>query len=153
MDEILHQLGGLFLGSVPTIILFLLVLITYKILVYTPLMRVLAERRERTQGAVEKAAAAVQTADAKSQEYEAKLRAARLELGRQREARLQQWNHERENLLKDARHTAGERLKEANASLDRQATAARETLEASADNLASRILQAVLPTAPAEGAR
>jgi F-type H+-transporting ATPase subunit b len=157
MDEILHQLGDLFLGSVPTVILFLFVLISYKLLVYRPLMKLLAERRERTLGTVEKAAAAIQTADAKSQEYEAKLRAARLEMGRQRELRLQQWNRERDNLLQDARHAAGERVKEAKMSLEQQAKAARTTLEMDADQLASQILRAILPagdkSASMEGAR
>jgi F-type H+-transporting ATPase subunit b len=115
MDEISRQLADLFLGSVPTVILFLLVLILYKILVYKPLLKTLAERRARTVGTVENAAAAVQSADAKSQEYEARLRAARLELGRQRELRLQQWNRERENLLADARHASDEAVKHAKA--------------------------------------
>jgi F-type H+-transporting ATPase subunit b len=153
MDEILHQLGDLFLGSIPTVILFLLILIAYKVLVYGPLTKVLALRRERTLGTVEKASAAVQTADAKSQEYEAKLRAARLELSRQREARLQQWNRERENILQDARHAASERVKEAKSGLEQQAVAARATLEASADQLAGQILTAILPASPMEGAR
>ena len=153
MDVILHQLAGLFIGSIPTVILFLLVLIAYKVLVYGPLTRLLAERRARTVGAVEKATAAVETADAKSQEYEAKLRAARLELGRQRELRMQQWARERENILADARHAASEKVKEAKSSLELQASAARTSVEANADQLAAQILQAVLPAASLEGAR
>ena len=153
MDVILHQLAGLFIGSIPTVILFLLLLVAYKTLVYGPLTKLLAERRARTLGTVEKASAAIQTADAKSQEYEAKLRAARLDLGRQRELRLQQWARERENILQDARHAAGEQVKEAKRSLDAQASAARTALEANADQLATQILRAVLPAAAAEGAR
>ena len=153
MDVILHQLAGLFIGSIPTVILFLLLLVAYRTLVYGPLTKVLAERRERTLGSVEKASAAVQTADAKSQEYEARLRAARLDLGRQRELRLQQWNHERENILEAAQHVASERIREAKSSLDQQANAAKAGLEANADQLAAQILQAILPAAPMEGAR
>ena len=58
MDETLHQLGGLLLGSVPTIFLFLLLVILYRFLVYGPLTRVLSERRARTEGAIEQANAA-----------------------------------------------------------------------------------------------
>lgn len=147
MDVILHQLGDLFLDSVPTVILFLLVLIFYKILVYTPLLKVLAERRARTLGTVEHAAAAIQSADAKSQEYEARLRAARIEIGRQREQRLQHWNRERENILADARHASDETLKTAKANMEREVETARAGIEANADALANDVLKVVLPSA------
>ena len=153
MDEILHQLGDLFLGSVPTIILFLLVLFLYRVLVYNPLQKVYAERRARTVGTVENATAAIQSADAKSQEYEARLRAARVEISRQREARMQQWNRERENILQDARHAASERVKEARRSVDNEVASARQALELNADQLASQILQTILPAAAVEGTR
>jgi len=147
MDEILHQLGDLFVGSVPTVILFLLVLIFYKILVHAPLSKALAERRARTLGSVENAAVAVRSADAKSQEYEAKLRAAKAELGRLREQRLQQWTRERENILADARHASDEAVKAAKASLEAEVQAARGVIEANTDTLASQVLRAILPTA------
>ena len=146
MDEILHQLGDLFLGSVPTVILFLLVLIFYKILVHAPLLKVLAERRARTLGTVENAAASIQSADAKSQEYEARLRAAKLEIGRQRELRLQQWNRERENILADARHASDELVKAARTKLEAEVETSRAAIEANADALADAVLQAVLPS-------
>ena len=73
MNETLHQLGGLLLGSVPTIFLFLLLVILYRFLVYGPLTRVLNKRRERTEGAIEQANAATAAAAAKTQEYEAQL--------------------------------------------------------------------------------
>jgi F-type H+-transporting ATPase subunit b len=145
MDEILHELGDLFLGSVPTVILFLLVLILYKTLVYTPLLKTLAERRARTLGTVEHASAAIQSADAKSQEYEARLRAARLDIGRQREQRVQQWNRERENLLADARHASDETVKHAQASMEREVASSRTGIEANADSLADQVLSAILP--------
>ncbi len=99
MNDILQQIGKLFLGSVPTIFIFVFLVLAYRFLVYGPLMRVLAERRERTLGAVEKAQAAIGAADAKAQEYEAKLRAARAEIFRAREQRIQHWNGERETAL------------------------------------------------------
>ena len=147
MDLILHQLGDLWLGSVPTVILFLLVLIFYKTLVYTPLLKVLAERRARTLGTVENAAAAIQSADAKSQEYEARLRAARLEIGRQREQRLQHWNRERENILTDARHASDETVKTARTNMDREVETAKAGIEANVDSLANDVLRVVLPPA------
>jgi len=63
MDQILNQLGELVLGSVPTMILFILLVAAYGTLVRRPLDRVLAERRARTSGAVERARAAIAKAE------------------------------------------------------------------------------------------
>jgi len=145
MDQLLPQIGDLVLGSVPTIILFVLLVIAYRYLLYGPLMRMLAERRERTQGAVEKAHAAIAAADAKTQEYEAKLRAARAEIFHRREQRLQQWNAQRDAALGSARLAAKERVGAARQAIEAQAAEARHQVETSADQLARQILKAVLP--------
>ena len=59
LDLILHQLADLFLHSIPTAVLFLLLLGAYRVLVHAPLMKVLAERQERTTGAMARAEAAI----------------------------------------------------------------------------------------------
>ena len=145
MDEILHQLGGLVLGSVPTILLFLLIVILYRVLVYGPLRRVLAERLERTEGAMVQAREAIAAADGKSQEYEAKVRAARVQIFHAREQRLAKWNNEREIALAAAREATQRRVAEAKASLEQDAEAAHRTIESSAEDLAREVLRAVLP--------
>lgn len=155
MDEILQQLGTLLLGSVPTAILFLFLVISYKYLVHGPLVKALAERRFRTQGAVERAHAAIAAADAKSQEYEAKLRAARSEIFKAREQRLQKWNAEKEASVEKLRQQAQEQVRQARAAIDAEAAQARRAIESSADQLADQILKAILPTglAVAESSR
>lgn len=145
MQEILQQLGELALGAIPTIAIFIFLVISYRLLVYGPLMKVLGERRARTLGAVEKAHAAIGTADARSQEYEAKLRAARAEIFRAREARLQQWNQEREAALHAARESAQQRVESARDAIEAQVSAARHQIESSADQLAAQIMRAILP--------
>ena len=55
MDETLRQLGGLLLGSVPTILLFVVAYLSYRYIVHGRLEQVLQERYARTEGAVEKA--------------------------------------------------------------------------------------------------
>jgi F-type H+-transporting ATPase subunit b len=145
MDETLHQLRGLLLGSVPTIILFLFIVILYRLLVYGPLTRVLSERRARTDGAMEQANAAAAAADAKAQEYEARLRAARSKIFQARQERLQQWNQDRESALAQAHEDARRRVVDAKSALQAQTDAARRTIEGSVEELAREILQAVLP--------
>ena len=103
VDQLLRQLSELVLGSVPTMIIFLILVLAYRFVLYGPLMRTLDDRRDRTLGAIERAHAAIAAADAKSQEYEAKLRAARAEIFHQRELRIQQWNAKRESALASAR--------------------------------------------------
>jgi F-type H+-transporting ATPase subunit b len=152
VDGLVRQLGDLLLGSVPTMIIFLVLVLAYRFVLYGPLMRVLAERREMTAGAKEKAHAAISAADAKTQEYEAKLRAARAEIFRAREQRVQQWNAQREKAAESARLAAHERINQARQSIEAEALAARKQVEGSADQLAGQILQAILP-AGAEGAR
>jgi len=160
MDEILQQLVPLLIGSVPTMILFLFLVLAYKFLLHGPLLRVLAERRARTEGAVEKAQAAIAAADAKAQEYETKLRAARAEILRARENRIKAWNAERESALATARQAARDRVVAAKAALEAQAGISRLEMERRTDELAADILKAVLPaelnpgnTLLAEGSR
>ena len=87
MDETLRQLGELLLGSVPTVILLALLYALYTTIVHKPLQRVLAERRSKTEGAVEKSRADIAAAEARTAEYEQKLREARAAVFRAQEAR------------------------------------------------------------------
>ena len=150
MDELLRQLGELALGAIPTLILFILLVLAYRFILYGRLMEVRAERRERTVGALEKSHLAIAQADVRSQEYEARLRAARAEIFRSREQRIQQWNAERERALGAARLAAQQHVQAAQAALEAQTADARRQIEASASQLAAEVLAAVLPSAAAE---
>lgn len=86
----------------------------------------------------------------RSQEYEAKLRAARAEIFRGREQRIRQWNAERESALGAARQAAQQRVQAAQAALQAQGAEARKQIEASAGQLAAQVLAAVLPSTAAE---
>lgn len=143
--DILRQLGEMLVGSVPTMILFLLLLLCYTVLMHRPLRRVLAERRERTAGAVEKAHAAVAIADVKAQEYEARLRAARVEIQAARERQIAGWSAARDQALAAAREAAQTRVRAARVSLDAEAKRSRASLEGHIDELAEQVLATVLP--------
>jgi F-type H+-transporting ATPase subunit b len=153
MNETLQQLRGLLLGSVPTIFLFFLVVIFYQFLVYRPLMRVLNERRERTEGAIEQAHAAIAAAAAKTQEYEAQLRAARARIFQARQKKQEEWNHARDRAIAEAHEAAQRQIEDAKTALQVQSNAARQTIEASVDDLAGEILRAILPKIQLERAR
>ena len=147
MNDLLHQVEGLFLGSIPTMVLFLLLIPCYTVLVHRPLTRTLAERRERTAGAVERAQAAIAVAEGKAQEYEAKLRGARLEAQRSREKQVAGWNAAREAAVGQARDAASARVRAARRALEAEAEASRASLEPAIDALAAEIVQKVVPAA------
>ena len=145
MDLILKQLGGLVLGSVPTMILFILLILAYNLLVRRPLTAMLAERRARTLGAVEQARGAIAAAEAETTVYEDKLRGAKSELFQAREQRLKQWAVERERVLGEVRQSAGSRVKAARAEIESSALAARGQIDIVSAELSSRVIAAVLP--------
>ena len=155
MDQILNQLGGLVLGSVPTMILFILLVIAYGVLVRRPLERVLSERRARTIGAVEQAKGAIAAAEAETSSYEEKLRRAKVEIFEARELRLKQWNAEREAALEQVRHATQERVRTARHGIEQSVADARTQIESVSGELSSRVLAAVLPAevAATEAAR
>ncbi len=145
MDQILNQLGGLVLGSVPTMVLFILLVIIYGFLVRRPLERVLAERHARTAGAMEQARGAIASAEAETSAYEDKLRAARAEIYAAREKLLKQWNAERDAALDQVRQSTQERIRTARQEIEQSATDARSQIEGQSGELSARILNAVLP--------
>jgi F-type H+-transporting ATPase subunit b len=145
MDQILNQLGELVLGSVPTMILFILLVAAYGLLVRRPLDRILAERRARTSGAVEQARSAIAAAEAETTAYEDKLRAAKAEIFQARDQKLKQWNAEREAALAQVRQLMQERVRGARQEIEQSSQQARLQIVALSDELSSRILDAVLP--------
>ena len=145
MDQILNQLGGLVLGSVPTMILFILLVIAYGFLVRRPMERILAERRARTSGAVEQARGAIAAAEANTTAYEDKLRAAKAEIFQARDQKLKQWNAEREAALEEVRNTTKQRVLTAKLDIEKSATDARTQIESLSGELTTKILNAVLP--------
>jgi F-type H+-transporting ATPase subunit b len=145
MDQILNQLGELVLGAVPTMILFILLVIAYGFLVRRPLDRVLAERRARTLGAVEQARTAIAAAEAETTAYEEKLRAAKAEIFQARDKKLKQWNAEREAALAQVRKHTQERIQGARQEIEQSAQEARLQIVGQSEDLSRRILNAVLP--------
>lgn len=152
MQEIVQQLETLFIGSVPTILLFIVLVMAYQFLVQGPLTATLKERRARTEGAVEDAQKAIALAESRAAEYAEKLRLARGEVYKLREARMKQWVAERDAAMDEARKAAQLKVNQAKAELEAEAALARQAIQASAGDLARQVVRAVLPAA-AGGAR
>jgi F-type H+-transporting ATPase subunit b len=147
MQEIIQQLGTLLLSAIPTILLFTVLVLAYQFLVQGPLTATLKERRARTEGAQKKAQQAIAQAEDLATEYAERLRQARGEVFKAREARVKQWNAERDAALDAARKAAGKKVTQAKAALEAEAEQARLAIQASAGDLARQVVRAVLPVA------
>jgi F-type H+-transporting ATPase subunit b len=145
MQVIIQQLASMFLGAIPTMILFVVLVVAYQILVQGPLSATLKRRRELTEGAMEAAQKAVAGAEERTAEYTTKLRQARAEVYKIREQRLRQWNSERDAALNVARKAAGQKLLQAKTEIEAETAAAKQAIQASASDLAGQVVRAVLP--------
>ncbi len=144
MDEILRQLGELLLAAIPTVVVFIILFLAYRLIVHRRLVAVLDERRARTAGAVEKANADIAAAEARTAEYEQRLRDARLSIFKKQEARRQQSLQARAAAVAEARAAADARVKAARTSLEQDVKDAKVKLEAESEALAAQIIRTVL---------
>jgi len=134
----------------------LLVYAIYTVVVHKPLARVLAERRAKTEGAIEKARADVAAAEARTAEYEQRMREARLAVFKGQEARRQQALQARAEAVTRARVRAQEQVKQARAAMEQDKVGAQENLQAETGRLATLIVRSVLrpvESGPVGGAR
>jgi F-type H+-transporting ATPase subunit b len=144
MDQTLRQLGELLLGSIPTVILLAFLYVLYTVIVHKPLQRVLAERRSKTEGAVEKARADIAAAEARTADYEQRLREARAVVFKAQEARRQIALQTRTNALNEARNRAQQQVDAAKQDIEKDKEAAQTGLQGEAAALAREIVRRVL---------
>ena len=149
MDQTLKQVGELLLGAIPTVIILLLLYAAYAFLVGHPLRRILAQRRGLTEGAILKARADVAAAEARTAEYEERLREARSAIFKAAEARRQAAQQARDAIIAQAREAAHQQIRAAQAAIEEEMAVARTTLQSESERLATQIIQAVLKPAGA----
>jgi len=149
MDQTLKQVGELLLGAIPTVIILLLLYAAYAFLVGHPLRRILAQRRGLTEGAILKARADVAAAEARTAEYEERLREARSAIFKAAEARRQAAQQARDAIIAQAREAAHQQIRAAQAAIEEEMVVARTTLQSESERLATQIIQAVLKPAGA----
>jgi F-type H+-transporting ATPase subunit b len=121
----------------------------YTVIVYKPLRRVLEERRSKTEGAIEKSKADIAEAEARTSEYEQRLREARAAIFRSQEANRQAAMQARANALNEARRKAQGQVQVAKADIENDRAAAEQGLQAEAAALAREIVRRVLEPAGA----
>lgn len=142
--DILHSLGQLFLGSVPTIIIVLLFYLFLRSVFFTPMQRAMAEREARIDGA--RAEAAVVEAEAKheTESYHDALRQARAAIFNEQETVRREALENRAKLLKAMRVRAQEEVVAATKRIGAESQATRAQVEREAPTLAGDIVRVIL---------
>jgi len=149
--DIVHQLGELFLGAVPTALLILVFYFILKSLFFKPLLAVMAEREARSIGAQKAAVAAQAAAAEKVKQYQEALRQARAQVYAEQESARKKLLDERAALLKDARTKSAAEVAAGKERVAAELAAARRDMEPGIAQLAAEIASRVLQ--PAREAR
>jgi F0F1-type ATP synthase membrane subunit b/b' len=142
--EIVHQLEKLFLGAVPTVIVVLLFYFFMRWAFFGPIMRAMAERSAKIEGARAEAAAAEAGAKQELDSYNEALRKARVEIHAEQEAARQEALDSRARLLKTMRAHAQGDVNAAKKRIAGELEAARVEVERATPELAGQIVQAIL---------
>ena len=153
MQETLRQIGELLFNSIPTILCLLVVWTAYRFMVHNPLHQVLARRHALTEGAVEQARKEIANAEARTAEYEQKVREARAQIFRTQEGYRKHVMDERANALAEARKQTDQMIKSARHTVQQEIEAAKAGLEKQADTLADQVIQTVLGSGAGVGSR
>jgi F-type H+-transporting ATPase subunit b len=144
MEQMLHSAGALLIQALPTFFIVVLLHWYLKTTLFQPLEKTLAERHAATQGAREKAAAALQSAERKVAEYDEKLRDAKGKIYQEQEAWRKSTLDEQNALLGKAREENLAQIATAKASILAETESARTTLRGEAEALSNQIVAAVL---------
>lgn len=144
MEQMLQSAGALLIQALPTFFVVVLLHWYLKTTLFQPLEKVLAQRHSETQGAREKASAALQAAEAKVAEYDAKLRAARTEIYQEQETWRRKLLDEQTAAVTKAREESQLQIAAAKQDIAAQVDAARLTLNREAESLADQIVSGIL---------
>jgi F-type H+-transporting ATPase subunit b len=142
--EILHQLGQLFLGAVPTVIIVLIFYAFMRWAFFTPIQKAMAERQARIEGTRAEAAAVEAEAKQELDTYNEALRKARVEIYGEQEDTRQVALDERAALLKAMRSRTQEEVIAAKKRIAGEFAEARAEIERQTPALADEIARAIL---------
>jgi F0F1-type ATP synthase membrane subunit b/b' len=151
MQEIVRQLGELFLQAVPTVLIILLFYFILRVIFFKPLLAVMAERDARTVGAQKAAEAAKAAAIEKVKQYQDALKQARGQVYAEQEAARKKVLDERAAVIKEARAAAAAQVAAGKARTVGELAAARREIEATVAQLSAEIARRILQSPPRPG--
>jgi F-type H+-transporting ATPase subunit b len=146
--EIAHQLGELFLGAVPTVIIFLCFYAFMRRAFFAPIEKAMAERKALIEGARAEAAAVEAAAKQDLDSYNQTLKKARAEIYAEQELSRQAVLEERAQLLKAMRSRSQDEVNEAKKKISADSATARAEIERLTPVLAADIARRILERRP-----
>ena len=144
MNQILREVGQLFLEAIPTVIFVGLLAFVLERLFFGPVAAVLKKREEATSGALARAREQSALAEAKAQEYDASWQKTRQEIYRVRERDRRRALVAREEMIRRAHEQAESLVIQAGNALTTQAEAVRAELAQRSSTLAEQIAEVIL---------
>lgn len=144
MEQTLHALGEILLKAVPTFVLVLLLYGYLSRMFFGPLEKVLKKRYEATEGARKLADASLAKAAAKTEEYEAAIRAARGEMYKEISERRRELQAERAAATAKAREQAEAQIGQAKQGLEEEVAQLKKGLASESDALATQIANSIV---------
>jgi F0F1-type ATP synthase membrane subunit b/b' len=148
MSSIGHQLGELFLGAAPTVLIILLFYFILRALFFKPLLQAMGERESRTAGAEKAAREAEAAAAERLKLYQEALKKARGQVYAEQEAERKKVLDARARQLKEARAKASSEVLEAKDRVAAELRAARRDIEATVGQLSAEIARRLLEIPP-----
>ncbi|HTC67072.1 MAG TPA: ATP synthase F0 subunit B [Candidatus Acidoferrum sp.] len=148
----------LFFQVVPIVLILLVFYAVLRVLFFTPLLKVIAEREARTIGAQKEAEAAQKAAAEKVKQYKDALKQARTEIYLEQEAARKKVLDERGARLKEARAKTAIMVSAARERIAAELLAAHREIESKITPFAALVARRVLqltrpPAAPPRGSR
>lgn len=154
MQEIVHQLGELFLQAVPTVLIILLFYFILRAIFFKPLLAAMAERDARTVGAQKAAEQAQAAAIEKAKQYQDALKQARGQVYAQQEVERKKVLDERAAVIKDARAAATTQVAAGKERIAGELATARREIETTVSRLSAEIARRILqPPRPGSSTR
>jgi F0F1-type ATP synthase membrane subunit b/b' len=151
MQEIVHQLGELFLQAVPTVLIILLFYFILRRIFFKPLLAAMAERDARTVGAQQAAEVAQAAALEKVKQYQDALKQARGQVYAEQEAARKKVLEQRAARIQEARAAATAQVARAKERIAGEVAAARREIEATVAQLSAEIARRILERPPRPG--
>ena len=151
MGDTFHQLGQLFLETIPTVVLVFLLFVILDRILFRPLTAVMKQREELTVGALARAREQGTAVETKAREYEAAFQAARQEVYRQRETDRHSSLEQRDDALRKAREQADVVIRDAQKELAGEVARAQAELDGACQPLAEEISQSLVGSGSVSG--
>jgi F0F1-type ATP synthase membrane subunit b/b' len=144
MQELLRQLGELFLQAIPTVVILFLFYLFMRSVFFKPILHAMDERHRRIEGARAEAETIQSETREKNNAYHNALKRARSEIYAEQESKRKVVLEERTRQVNAARGEAQQRVRGAKEEIARELGAARGAAAQQSDSLAGEIVRGVL---------